>query len=308
MLIGIIPGPEEAQRHVNSFLKPVVDDLLSLYDGIKVKDVFKPGNTFISRSILLPVLGDIPASRKVSRYLSYKANKPCDKCHKTAKREPGIFGASGRISFLAETMPTSRNDKEVREAMARYQTASSRHAADAIAKVSGVRYSELPRLPYFNTVDNFLVDPMHDVFLGLVEEICNAIIVGDEKFISTSGRETFQERMNSMKLPYDVGRLPQTMLHKMSCRGITAQQWKNFIITFARVCLWQEVSESAYKMVCRLAEASEIVLRDAIHRSDVSRLKTLLQEHHHLYARVFGEYYVSVNYHMALHLPEQILN
>ena len=30
MLIGIIPGPEEAQCHINTFLKPVVDDLLSL--------------------------------------------------------------------------------------------------------------------------------------------------------------------------------------------------------------------------------------------------------------------------------------
>ena len=30
MLTGIIPGPEEAQCHVNSFLKPVVDDLLLL--------------------------------------------------------------------------------------------------------------------------------------------------------------------------------------------------------------------------------------------------------------------------------------
>ena len=85
MLIGIIPGPEEAQRHINSFLKPVVDDLLLLYTGVKVTDVVMPGKTFISRAVLLPVLGDIPASRKLSQFLSYKANKPCDKCHKKAK-------------------------------------------------------------------------------------------------------------------------------------------------------------------------------------------------------------------------------
>ncbi|KAJ7365964.1 hypothetical protein OS493_002703 [Desmophyllum pertusum] len=83
--------------------------------------------------------------------------------------------------------------------MDKYKNASSKHAADAIAKE-------------------------------------NAIIVGDENFITTNGRETLQERMNAMRLPYDVGRLPRTMLHKMSGRGITAQQWKNFIVTFARVC------------------------------------------------------------------------
>ncbi|XP_078383369.1 uncharacterized protein LOC144665947 isoform X14 [Oculina patagonica] len=308
MLIGIIPGPEEAQRHINSFLKPVVDDLLLLYTGVKVTDVVMPGKTFISRAVLLPVLGDIPASRKLSQFLSHKANKPCDKCHEKAKREPGTAGASGRMSFVTESMPRARTDKEVRAAMDKYQTASSKHASDAIAKVSGVRYSELSRLPYFNTVDNFLVDPMHNVFLGLVEDIGNAIIVQDEKFITSNGRDTFQRRMSSMRLPYDVGRLPHTMLNKSSGRGITAQQWKNFIISFARVCLWGEVSKDAYKMVRTLAEACEIVLRDPLNHSDIEHLKKLLQVHHHLYAKIFGEYSVSVNYHMILHLPDQILN
>ena len=308
MLIGIIPGPEEAQRHINSFLKPVVDDLLLLYEGIEICDVVKLDKTFNSRSVLLPVLGDIPASRKVSQFLSHKANKPCDKCHKTAKREPGTVGASGRVSFVTDDMPKKRNDKEVREAMGRYKNATSKHAGDLIAKVSGVRYSELSRLSYFNTVDNFLVDPMHNLFLGLVEDMGNAIIVRDGQFIDANGREAFEARMDSMRLPYDVGRLPRTMLQKMSGRGITAQQWKNFIITFARVCLWNNVSDDAYKMVCRLAEACEIVLRDPLKQSDVIRLEKLLKDHHKLYAKIFGEYSVSVNYHMVLHLPEQILN
>ena len=186
MLIGIIPGPEEAQGNINSFLKPIVDDLLNLYDGIKIRSVVTQEESFTSRAVLLPVLGDIPASRKVSQYLSFKANKPCDKCHKTAKREPGTAGACGRMSFLTESMPKRRNNEEVRAAMGRYKDAPSRHAADATAKVSGVRYSELSRLPYFNTVDNFLVDPMHNLFLGLVEDIGNAIIVGDENFIDAN--------------------------------------------------------------------------------------------------------------------------
>ena len=114
--------------------------------------------------------------------------------------------------------------------------------------------------------------------------------------------------MNAMRLPYDVGRLSRTMLNKMSGRGITAQQWKNFIITFARVCLWKEISEDAYKMVCKQAEACEIVLCDPLYQDDIKHLEKLLQDHHQLYAKIFGEYSVSVNYHMILHLPEQILN
>ena len=44
----------------------------------------------------------------------------------------------------------------------------------------------------------------------------------------------------------------------MSGRGITAQQLKDFIIAFARVCLRKEVSDDAYKMVCKQAEACQI--------------------------------------------------
>ena len=306
MLIGIIPGPEEAQCHINTFLKPVVDDLLSLYDGMKVRA--GDGREFLTRAVLLPVLGDIPASRKVSQFLSFKANKPCDKCHMTAKREPGSVGASGRMSFVTKSMPQSRNDREVRNAMDKYKKCSSRHAADSVAKVSGVRYGELSRLPYFNTVDNFLIDPMHNLFLGLVEDLGNAIIEGDARFIDCNGQDVFQKRMNNMRLPYDVGRLPRAMLSKMSGRGITAQQWKNFIITFARVCLWKQVSEDAFKLVRCLAEACEVVLRDPMNENDVTFLERLLKDHHRLYARIFGQYSVSINYHMVLHLPEQIKN
>jgi len=85
------------------------------------------------------------------------------------------------------------------------------------------------------------------------------------------------------------------------------QQRNNFIITFARVCLWKEVSEDAYKMVRKLAEAYEIVLCDPLHQDDIKRLENLLQDQHQLYSKIFGEYSVSVNYHMILNLPEHSL-
>ena len=59
MPIDIIPGPEEAQHHINSLLKPVVDDLLLLYEGIEIHDVVMLGKRFNSHSVLLPVLRNI---------------------------------------------------------------------------------------------------------------------------------------------------------------------------------------------------------------------------------------------------------
>ena len=106
--------------------------------------------------------------------------------------------------------------------------------------------------------------------------------MGNVNWDHSDGRNVFQERMNSVRLPYDVGRLPRTMLQKRSGRGITAQQWKNFIITFARVCLWKGVGKYAYRMVSTLAEACEIVLRNPLDQNDITHLENLLQQHHRL--------------------------
>ena len=57
----------------NAILFSNHDNLLSLYDGIKVDaDV---GRELMTRNVLSPVLGDLLASRKVSQFLKFKTNK-----------------------------------------------------------------------------------------------------------------------------------------------------------------------------------------------------------------------------------------
>lgn len=36
MIVGIIPGPTEAKSNINTYLKPLVDDLLSLWGGLSL--------------------------------------------------------------------------------------------------------------------------------------------------------------------------------------------------------------------------------------------------------------------------------
>ena len=38
ILVGIIPGPNEPRRHMNSFLSPIVDDVQRLYTGITISN------------------------------------------------------------------------------------------------------------------------------------------------------------------------------------------------------------------------------------------------------------------------------
>ena len=306
MLIGLIPGPSEPEGHINTYLSPIVDDLITLYAGIQIRSF--GSKVIFSRSLLLPVLADIPASRKVSQYKSHKADLPCDKCRFQAVREKGTRGASGKMSFYTSQNLPNRTDSEIRKAMHMYQKATNKASAQAISQKTGVKYSELTRLPYFDMVENFLIDPMHNILMGLVSDIGEVLISNTNELMSDKEREILANRLNALRVPYDIGRLPKTMLEKMSARGLKAQQWKNFIVTYARVCLWNIVPYALYDSTKYLAEAVELLLKDPITMHEVDQISDLLHKHHLLYAKVVGKFGVSVNYHMALHIPELIRN
>ncbi|XP_044173181.1 uncharacterized protein LOC122957236 [Acropora millepora] len=224
MLIGLIPGPSEPQGHVNTYLSPIIDDLITLYSGIQINSL-GPRKIF-SRSILLPILADLPASRKMSQYKSHKADLPCDKCCFQAVREKGKIGASGKMSFYSDSNKTfpHRTDKEVRKAMNTYKKATNKTSAQVLSQKSGVKYSELVRLPYFDMVQNFLIDPMHNILMGLVSDIGEVLISNSNELMTDKEIELLASRLSALRVPYDVGRLPKTMLEKLSARGLKAQQ------------------------------------------------------------------------------------
>lgn len=65
-IVGIIPGPQEPNRDVNSFLDPLVDELLDFLDGVWI-DTPATGLKFC-RLALVCVTCDIPASRKLCSF------------------------------------------------------------------------------------------------------------------------------------------------------------------------------------------------------------------------------------------------
>ena len=70
-LLGVIPGPSEPPLTVNSYLSPLVKELLQLWKGVELQ---LPGsNDKIVRAALLAVACDMLASRKVCDFVSHSA-------------------------------------------------------------------------------------------------------------------------------------------------------------------------------------------------------------------------------------------
>jgi len=73
ILVSVIPGPHEPSGNINTYLSPLVDKLLVLWEGWRV-------GSEILEGVLLCVALDLPAARKVSTsdLLSSIASHPTD--------------------------------------------------------------------------------------------------------------------------------------------------------------------------------------------------------------------------------------
>ena len=147
MILDVILGPTEPKGNINTFLKPIVDDLISLWNGVPLH----PAGTVI-RAALLGVSCDMPALRKVSQFLGHKADLGCSRYTFMAEREPSTRDACGKMSYFTWSEASGRTMEQVRIQAKEYQSARSKAEAEAIQKKNGVRYTELLRLEYFDII------------------------------------------------------------------------------------------------------------------------------------------------------------
>ena len=86
VIVSTIPGPKEPDyNHMNNYLAPMVNDLISLWKGI---------NITLPQSVLgalCYISSDLPATRKLCGFYGYHATYGCSKC---LKQFPSTFSSS----------------------------------------------------------------------------------------------------------------------------------------------------------------------------------------------------------------------
>jgi hypothetical protein len=79
LCIGIIPGPRQT-KDLDSFLVPLVEELLDLEQGVQAYDI-RNGSMFDLHAYLILVFGNIPAVAKLMRMKGHNAKCPCRACN-----------------------------------------------------------------------------------------------------------------------------------------------------------------------------------------------------------------------------------
>lgn len=160
-IVGIIPGPREPDLEtINNFLRPLIDDMVELWHpGVKLSRTASHAQGRVVRAILACVVCDLPAARKVAALANHRSdNFLCSLCKKT------------RANIDDPTDSPRRRPSEMRlsaEAWARTPTHAGR---EALFHSAGVRFSELWRLCYWDPTRQLVVDPMHNLLLGVAQD------------------------------------------------------------------------------------------------------------------------------------------
>ncbi|PPQ79322.1 hypothetical protein CVT26_001092, partial [Gymnopilus dilepis] len=196
-LAGIIPGPKEPPLTViNHYLSPLITEFLQFWNpGMQFSKTFRyPEGRHILCALVL-VVCDLLATRKVIASGQHNHEHFCNLCFCTRS----AHGYRNTDYHNWERRTHAEWSKAAEEWLACATLADQ----DTQFSQTGIRWSELLRLPYFDMVQCVVVDPMHNLFLGLLKE----------HFMGLLGIDLPKED-NSAVLKISFGPLPSNMNQK----------------------------------------------------------------------------------------------
>lgn len=128
------------------------------------------GNPVLVRAVLICLACDIPASRKVSGFLSHSAFHACSRCLKEFPTS-NYFGDKPDYSGFDRSNWTPWTNTSHRFYACKNKECKTGKDKKAIERNHGCQYSVLLELPYYDVVRMCVVDPMHNLLLGTAQHV-----------------------------------------------------------------------------------------------------------------------------------------
>lgn len=296
ILVGIVPGPKEPSLHVNTFLSPLVDELLILWDGVEMS--LHSGLKQLIRAMLLCVACDIPAGKKVCGFRAFGSDYGCSRCfHKF----PGSFGEKNYADFKRNGWP-KRNNNQHRKYVEEIMAASTHTRREELEKKYGCRYSCLLKLPYYDAIRmSTIVDPLHNMYLGTAKHILKSTWL---RTLSDRDLRLIQSRVDQTLVSGDIGRIPRKIASNFST--FTGDQWKNWTNLFSLIVLRGFLVGDHLECWRHFVLASRIICSPTITKTQLIVADTLLLRFCERVVRLYGEKIATPNMHLHCHLRECI--
>ncbi|RXW14351.1 hypothetical protein EST38_g11510 [Candolleomyces aberdarensis] len=228
ILCGIMPGPkEQGPDECQRFCRVLVNELIRLWErGAVIATPSTPEGRLV-RVILLCICCDKPAAHKLGGFGSHSHTFFCTRCwiRQSEKADPR--------SFLKDGF-RPRHDHEHRMHGEAYANLTTTKAREDFTKLNAARWSEFARLPYFDMVRSIIIDPMHNLLLGLVKTHFYHIWVQGKILRPTKELRMLHGILADM--PSYLGRLP-SLVGIPAGGSLTADQWMLMATVIAPIAI-----------------------------------------------------------------------
>ena len=169
-LFGVIPGPSKLPLTcLNHYVHPLVDMLLKFwFTGIWFFCTYAYYYRRVVQCALVCIVSKLPAAHRISSFASIHHTQMCTMCHCTWCQHDSF-----NDSFT--TLGMWWTNEEIHDSAQLYLDAVDEKERSEAIHNSGIRWSELFHLSYFNVSCFVVVNAMHNLFLGLVQEHFNIL-------------------------------------------------------------------------------------------------------------------------------------
>ncbi|XP_066924647.1 uncharacterized protein [Clytia hemisphaerica] len=308
LVIAVVPGPEEPKLSINSFLEPLVDELIDgWYSGMKIEE--SDGLCSLYKFAIVCISSDLPALRKIGGFLSFRAKLGCSKCftifswEQKANEKKGKPATERDLGHFESDEWTSRKGDEHKKLGFKIAKSNTLEETKTEESKHGVRYSELFRLPYFDPIKMHVVDPMHNLFLGIAHHVFDTW-VETGTIQSKIHFEQINQRQERIRVPSDMGRISTSVCSHY--KNMKADEWKHWALIYSTYCLRGIIPDTDMRIWTKFVNACHMICVPIVRLSEVKEAHELLQEFAKEFEARYSSKFTVPNMHMMLHLKEGI--
>ena len=298
LCVGVVPGPYKP-KDFDSFLWPLVEELLKLAAGIKAFDL-SSDEIFSLRAFLILAFGDIPAVSMIMRMKGHNGLVPCRMCKITALRTPNSRSPGHYVPLHRARHPAVRNNNTVTHVYdpanlplrthadfldtARVvQMAPTTAQSNILAKNSGIK--GIPILSYLPSLffpHSFPYDFMHLIFENVMKNLI-LLWTGEFKGLSEgTGQYHLMPKVweavgtataaSGSTIPSAfTARPPNVCVDKMAC---TADTWSFWMLYLGPVLLSKRFQRRVYfDHFIELVKLIRICMQFKISTTEISTLR-----------------------------------
>ena len=126
------------------------------------------------------------------------------------------------------------------------------------------------------------------------------------KLFSPSQLNEIEERIKSVEVPIDIGRLPMRITS--NCGSYTAEQWKNWTLIYSIFCLQGILPEEHFRCWQTFVLACKSLCQSAITKTELDIADGLILKFCKSVETLYGKDAITPNMYLHNHLKEVILD